>query len=52
MGLPKLIVQYDSLMKVRDNNTKYMISDEFNYKYDLIIIDESESLYIILTERQ
>jgi type I site-specific restriction endonuclease len=26
----RLIVQYDSLMKVMTNNTKYMITDEFN----------------------
>ena len=41
---PKLIVQYDSLMKVMNNNTKYMISDEFDFNYDLIILDECESL--------
>jgi hypothetical protein len=40
----RLIVQYDSLMKVMTNNTKYMITDEFNAKYDLIILDECESL--------
>jgi type I site-specific restriction endonuclease len=41
---PKLIVQLDSLMNVVLKNTKYKEDERFDPKYDLIVLDESESL--------
>ena len=39
-----IIVQIDSLMKVMTNNDEFIMNGEFNAKYDLIILDEIESL--------
>ena len=41
---PKLIVQLDSLMNAVLKNTKYKEDERFDPKYDLIVLDESESL--------
>ena len=40
----RLIVQLDSLMQVLNKNDKYLIEGKFQLKYDMIILDESESL--------
>ncbi len=40
----RLIVQVDSLMKVLEKNDKFVMGEGFETKYDMIILDESESL--------
>ena len=41
---PRLILQIDSLMKLLEKNPGVMNGGGFNLKYDMIVIDESESL--------
>ena len=41
---PRLIVQLDSLMKVITHNSDVMCGDDFDLNYDMIVLDESESL--------
>ncbi len=46
----RLIVQLDSLMQVLRKNDKFLIEGKFQLKYDMIILDESESLLAHLDE--
>jgi hypothetical protein len=41
---PRLIVQLDSLLKVITHNSDVMCGDAFDLNYDMIVLDESESL--------
>ena len=41
---PRLIIQVDSLMKLLERNASVMNGDACNLKYDMIVLDESESL--------
>jgi hypothetical protein len=41
---PRLIVQLDSLLKVITHNSDVMCGDPFDLNYDMIVLDESESL--------
>ena len=41
---PRLIVQLDSLMNIFTRNDDVLSGEGFNLKYDMIILDESESL--------
>ena len=47
----RLIVQLDSLMHVLHKNDKFLIEGKFQLKYDMIILDESESLPAHLDEK-
>jgi hypothetical protein len=47
----RLIVQLDSLMSVMFRNDQYLSEDRFNHKFDMIILDESESLLAHLDEK-
>ena len=40
----KLIIQLDSLLKILQNNDNFILDGVLNIKYDIIIIDEIESL--------
>ncbi len=46
----RLIVQIDSLMQVIHKNDKFRIEGKFQLKYDMIILDESESLLAHINE--
>ena len=41
---PRLIVQLDSLWNVLNKNDSYIATEKFNLHYDMVILDESESL--------
>ena len=41
---PRLIVQLDSLWNVMLKNDRFIASESFDFRYDLIVLDESESL--------
>ena len=47
----RLIVQLDSLTQVLHRNDKLLIEGKFQLKYDMIILDESESLLAHLDEK-
>jgi hypothetical protein len=47
---PRLIVQLDSLMNVMLRSDDYLLTGAFDAKYDLIVLDESESLLAHLDE--
>ena len=47
----RLIVQLDSLMQVLHKNDKFLIEGKFQLKYDMITLDESESLLAHLDEK-
>ena len=44
MERPRLIVQLDSLWNVMLKNDRFIASESFDFRYDLIVLDESESL--------
>ena len=46
----RLIVQLDSLLNVMLKNDQYNLTDVFNGKYDMIVLDEVESLLMHLDE--
>ena len=46
----RLICQIDSLMQVLNKNDKYLIEGNFQFKYDMLILDESESLLAHIEE--
>ena len=48
---PRLIVQLDSLLNVLYKNDKYLTEDAFDLRYDMIILDESESLLAHMDEK-
>jgi hypothetical protein len=48
---PRLIVQVDSLLNVLQKNDKFISSGTFALKYDMIILDESESLLAHFDEK-
>ncbi len=48
---PAFIVQIDSLMQVLSKSDKYLIKGKFQLKYDMIILDESESLLAHIGEK-
>jgi len=48
---PRLIVQMDSLMHVLYKNDKFISEDAFDLRYDMIILDESESLLAHMDEK-
>ena len=48
---PRLIVQIDSLLHVLQKNDKYITTGSFTAKYDMIILDESESLLAHFDEK-
>jgi hypothetical protein len=48
---PKLIVQVDSLMNVLFKNDKFVCEDRFDLNYDMIVLDESESLLCHFDEK-
>jgi len=48
---PRLIVQIDSLLSVLQKNDKFISSGAFSLKYDMIILDESESLLAHFDEK-
>jgi hypothetical protein len=48
---PRLIVQVDSLLNVLQKNDKFISSGSFSLKYDMIILDESESLLAHFDEK-
>jgi hypothetical protein len=47
----RLIVQRDSLMQVLHKNDGFLIESKFQLKYDMIILDESESLLAHVDEK-
>ena len=47
---PRLIVQLDSLRNVMLKSDDYLMTGEWNGRYDLIVLDESESLLAHLDE--
>lgn len=47
----RLIVQIDSLMKVMTNNDEFILNGEYDGKYDLIVLDEIESLLSHIDEQ-
>ena len=48
---PRLIVQMDSLMHVFYKNDQFISEDAFDLRYDMIILDESESLLAHMDEK-
>ena len=48
---PRLIVQMDSLMHVLYKNDQFISEDAFDLRYDMIILDESESLLAHMDEK-
>jgi hypothetical protein len=48
---PKLIVQIDSLLNVMLKNDKFICDGRFDLNYDMIVLDESESLLSHLDEK-
>ena len=41
---PRLNIQLDSLMNIRLNDGPFMTDDDFDLRYDTIVLDESDSL--------
>ena len=51
MEHPRLIVQFDSLMNIFTRSDDVLNGDGFNLRYDMIILDESESLLAHVDEQ-
>ena len=43
-GMPRLIIHIDSLMNILLNDGSLINDDDFDLRYDMIVIDECESL--------